>query len=89
MMFVCAGFVVVPEHTFTQHSILPYPLWISLNKIDMMAMASCSLHLSLLNSDEIILTFSLNHEGSSRAFHPAAAFSITIYVKSENVYFGA
>lgn len=74
------GFTFVPQHTLTQHTILLYPLWMSLNKIDMMAGASCSLHLSLLYSDEIIL---------SRAFHATAAFSIILYMKSDLVQFGA
>lgn len=54
----------------------------------MMAMASCSLHLSLLYSDEIILTFSQKHVKSSGAFHTTAEFSIIQYMKSDLVHFG-
>lgn len=43
-----------------------------------MARASCSLHLSLLYSDEIILTFSQQHGKSSGAFHTTAVFSIIL-----------
>lgn len=53
-----------------------------------MARASCSLNLSLLHSDEIILTFSQKYEKSSGAFHTTTAFSITLYVKSDLVHFG-
>lgn len=85
---VCAGFTFVPQHTLTQHTILLYPPWLYLNKIDMMAGASCSLHLSLSYSDEIILTFSQKHGKSSGAFLTTAALSIILNVKSDLVRFG-
>lgn len=70
----------------TQHTVLIYPHWFYLNKIDMVAGASCSLHLSLLYSDEIILTFSQKHEKSSRAYLTTTALSIILHVKSEVLF---